>query len=112
MSHSRGIRACGSIPHVHQTERTLIFKASAREKRELDYETAVCGELKMEYCMKRALGEEIIASRVPLIIQGMQNHCSDIIDELKIINSQEEISGELKQKIDFIMNIYNGLKEK
>ena len=111
MSHSRGIRACGSIPHVHQTDRTLIFKASPREKRELDYETAVCGTLKMEYCMKRALGEEIIASRVPLIILGMRKHCSDIIEELKTINSPEEISGELKQKIDFIMNIYNGLEE-
>ena len=61
--------------------------------------------------MKRALGEEIIASRVPLIILGMRKHCSDIIEELKTINDPEEISGELKQKIDFVMNIYKGLEE-
>ena len=32
MSHSRGIRTCGSIPHVHKTDRTLtptLFKEAA-----------------------------------------------------------------------------------
>ena len=111
MSHSRGIRTCGSIPHVHKTDRTLIFKASPREKTELDYETAVCGMLKQEYCLQRALGKEITVSRIPLVIRGMREECREIIRALDAVGSPEEFPEELKDKIEFIMKIYNGLKE-
>ena len=110
MSHSRGIRTCGSIPHVHKTDRTLIFKASPREKTELDYETAVCGMLKQEYCIKRALGQEITVSRIPLVIRRMREECREIIQALDTISRPEEFPEELKDKIEFIMKIYNGLK--
>ena len=111
MSHSRGIRTCGSIPHVHKTDRTLIFKASPREKTELDYETAACGMLKQEYCIKRALGQEITISMIPLVIRGMREECQEIIGALDTVKSPSELPEELKDKIAFIMKIYNGLKE-
>lgn len=110
MSHSKGIRNLHGKREARVTEKTVIIKMSPREKRELDYEADVCGMLKIDYCRNRALREEIIVQRSPRVFWGMKKHCLQAAAELEQ-NSAEEITGELLQKVKFLVKVFEGLKE-
>lgn len=111
MSHSKGIRSLRNSRVPRATDRTLTFKASAREKREVDYESETCGILKMDYLRIRSFGDVIEVKRSPKVYIGMKKHMLQVAEELKTLNTAEDISDELLQKIRFIETVLKGLKE-
>ena len=111
MSHCKGIRKMNSTRKPRPTDRTLTFRASAREKREMDYESEICGILKMDYLRTRSFGDVVEVKRSPKVYIGIKKHMLQAAEELKAAVTAEEISDELLQKIRFIETVLNGLKE-
>lgn len=111
MSHSKGKRSIGNIRRPRATDTTLTFKASQREKREIEYESEVCGMLKMDYLRTRTFGETVIVARSPRVYLGMKKHLLQAAEELKTAASAGDVSDELLQKIRFMKTVLNGLAE-
>ena len=112
MSHSKGMRSIGNIRRPRATDRTLTFKASPREKREIEYESEVCGMFKMDYLRIRIFGETITVNRSPRVYLGIKKNLLQVAEELKMITKAEDVTDEIIQKIRFITVVLNGLKER
>lgn len=88
---------------------TVGFRVSPEEHELLNHMVALSGLSKQEYCYRKCTNREIIVNGNPKVYKALKGELSSILNQLKRINSAEEISTDLIEIIDQINKTLYGL---
>lgn len=104
MTRAKGIRS------KHVTDKTFTFHVSEAEKAEIEYEAAVCGMTKQQYCLSRALEREIVVIPISGVQAALTDELSCTLEAVKKMTHAEELDENVKNKINFLRVIVEKLK--
>ena len=89
---------------------TVGFRVSPEENIELNKAVALSGLPKQEYCYLKCMNRDIVVQGNPRVYKALKNEMAEILSELKRIEKNEEVSGELLDMIKLVSVTLIGLK--
>lgn len=89
---------------------SVSFRASPEESEMINTFVKLSGLTKQEYIIQKLLNHDVTVQPNPRVYKALKDQLSEVLDELKRIESGEQVSGELIEIISMISNIMNGLK--
>lgn len=98
---------------THGRLRSVIvsFRVSPEEGKLLDSLVALSGMTKQDYIIARLLNREVIVQGNPKVFKALKLQLAAVLDELRRIESNSEVSSEMLEVIAQITNIMKGMKE-
>ena len=90
---------------------TVGFRVSPEENEQINTAVALSGLSKQEYCYRRCIGREIVVQGNPRVYKALKTQMTEILSELKRLESGAAISPESLANIRLIAEIMNGMKE-
>ena len=90
--------------------RTVGFRVSPEEGRQLDIAVQLSGLSKQDYIIRRILGRDIVVQGNPRVYKALRDQLQEVLGELRRIE-QEGVSSELLDTIQMIAAVMGGLKE-
>ena len=90
--------------------RTVGFRVSPEEGRQLDIAVQLSGLSKQDYIIRRILGRYIVVQGNPRVYKALRDQLQEVLRELRRIE-QEGVSSELLDTIQMIAAVMGGLKE-
>ncbi len=90
--------------------RTVGFRVSPEEGRQLDIAVQLSGLSKQDYIIRRILGRDIVVQGNPRVYKALRDQLQEVLRELRRIE-QEGVSSELLDTIQMIAAVMGGLKE-
>ena len=90
---------------------TVGFRVSPEENEQINTAVALSGLSKQEYCYRRCIGREIVVQRNPRVYKALKTQMTEILSELKRLESGAALSPESLANIRLIAEIMNGMKE-
>lgn len=96
--------------HNRWRSKTVAFRMSPEEAKQLDVNVKLSGLTKQDYLIRRSLQQEVKVVGNPRVYKALKNQMQDILSELECILNGENISDELLDTIDLIAVTLNGMK--
>ena len=90
---------------------TVGFRVSPEENEQINTAVALSGLSKQEYCYRRCIGREIVVQGNPRVYKALKTQMTEILSELKRLESGAALSDETLANIRLIAEIMNGMKE-
>ena len=90
---------------------TVGFRVSPEENEQINTAVALSGLSKQEYCYRRCIGREIVVQGNPRVYKALKTQMTEILSELKRLESCAALSDETFANIRLIAEIMNGMKE-
>ena len=90
---------------------TIGFRVSPEENEQINIAVALSGLPKQEYCYRRCLNRDIVVQGNPRVYKALRNQLIAVLDELKRIQSADELRDELLDNIDLITRTLYGMRE-
>ena len=90
---------------------TVGFRVSSEENEQINTAVALSGLSKQEYCYRRCVGREIVVQGNPRVYKALKTQMTEILSELKRLESGAALSDETLANIRLIAEIMNGMKE-
>ena len=90
---------------------TVGFRVSPEENEQINTAVALSGLSKQEYCYRRCIGREIVVQGNPRVYKALKTQMTEILSELKRLESGAALSPESLANIRLIAEIMNGMKE-
>mgnify|MGYP007101847997 CR=1 FL=1 len=90
---------------------TVGFRVSSEENEQINTAVALSGLSKQEYCYRRCIGREIVVQGNPRVYKALKTQMTEILSELKRLESGAALSDETLANIRLIAEIMNGMKE-
>ena len=90
---------------------TIAFRVTEEENALLNRMVKLSGLTKQEYLTSNMLKRDIVVSGNPKVYKALKNEMMCIYQELKRMQSMDEISDELSELIKMVCDIINGMKE-
>lgn len=90
---------------------TVGFRVSPEENERINTAVALSGLSKQEYCYRRCVGREIVVQGNPRVYKALKTQMTEILSELKRLESGAALSNETLANIRLIAEIMNGMKE-
>lgn len=90
---------------------TVGFRVSPEENEQINTAVALSGLSKQEYCYRRCIGREIVVQGNPRVYKALKTQMTEILSELKQLESGAALSPESLANIRLIAEIMNGMKE-
>ena len=90
---------------------TVGFRVSSEENEQINTAVALSGLSKQEYCYRRCVGREIVVQGNPRVYKALKTQMTEILSELKRLESGEALSHETLANIRLVAEIMNGMKE-
>lgn len=87
------------------------FRLSPEEKKRLHEFVKLSGMTERDYVSKRALQEEIVVIGNTRVYKALNEKVNELINELKRLNTGDELSDEFIKLVTFALKIYEGMKE-
>ena len=69
------------------------------------------GLTKQDYITRRLLAQDVVVQGNPRIFKALRNQLDELLQELRRLSNEENMSPELLETIHFIAIIMNGMKE-
>ena len=92
--------------------KTTSFMMSPEEREDLDTRVRLSGLTKQEYMVRRLLERDVVVQPSSRIFKALRDQMTEILEELKRIESGESVDDELLATIKTVAETYNGLEEK
>lgn len=92
--------------------KTTSFMMSPEEREDLDTRVKLSGLTKQEYMVRRLLEREVVVQPSSRIFKALRDQMTEILEELKRIESGASVDDELLATIKTVAETYNGLEEK
>lgn len=96
--------------HNRWRSKTVAFRMSPEEAKQLDVNVKLSGLTKQDYLIRRSLQQEVKVVGNPRVYKALKNQMQDILSELECISNCENVSDELLDTIDLITVTLNGMK--
>lgn len=90
---------------------TVGFRVSPEENEQINTAVALSGLSKQEYCYRRCIGREIVVQGNPRVYKALKTQMTEILSELKRLESGAALSPESLANIRLIAEIMKGMKE-
>ena len=90
---------------------TVGFRVSPEENEQINIAVALSGLPKQEYCYRRCLNRDIVVQGNPKVYKALRTQLAAVLDELKRIETAEEIRDELLNNIELITRTLYGMKD-
>ena len=81
-------------------------------KEDLDTRVRLSGLTKQEYMVRRLLERDVVVQPSSRIFKALRDQMTEILEELKRIESGASVDDELLATIKTVAETYNGLEEK
>ena len=92
--------------------KTTSFMMSPEEREDLDTRVRLSGLTKQEYMVRRLLERDVVVQPSSGIFEALRDQMTEILEELKRIESGASVDDELLATIKTVAETYNGLEEK
>ena len=96
--------------HNRWRSKTVAFRMSPQENRQLDIAVKLSGLTKQDYIICRLLGREIVVHGNPRVYKALRDQLAAVLDELKRLSSAGEINDELLDVIRWMTETMDGMK--
>ena len=90
--------------------RTIGFRMSDEENKQLNKIVAATGLTKQDYIIKRLLGKKIVVMPNPRVYSALKGLLQNVYDELQKFDKTTQLDGEFLETINIIAEILNGIK--
>lgn len=90
----------------------VSFRMSPEERDDLNVRVKLSGLTKQDYVIKRLLEREVIVIPSSRLYKAMREQMTEILSELKRIENEKNVDGDLLAVIETVAKTYNGLQEK
>ena len=90
----------------------VSFRMSPEERDDLNVRVKLSGLTKQDYVIKRLLEREVTVIPSSRLYKAMREQMTEILSELKRIESGKNVDGDLLAVIETVAKTYNGLQEK
>lgn len=91
--------------------KTVAFRMSPEEARQLDVNVKLSGLTKQDYLISRSLQQDIVVVGNPRVYKALKTQMAQIYDELRHISDDRDISEEMLETLKLIAVTLDGLKE-
>jgi hypothetical protein len=95
--------------HGRWRSRTVAFRASDEEVRQLDALVALSGLSKQDYIMSRLLEREVVVVPSSRVQRALEEVSRNILIELRRINDDHELPVELREVMQVLASTLQGL---
>ena len=92
--------------------KTTSFMMSPEEREDLDTRVRLSGLTKQGYMVRRLLERDVVVQPSSRIFKALRDQMTEILEELKRIESGASVDDELLATIKTVAETYNGLEEK
>ena len=96
--------------HGRWRSRTVAFRASDEEVRQLDALVALSGLSKQDYIMSRLLERDVVVVPSSRVQRALEDVSRDILIELRRINDAHELPVELREVMQVLARTLHGLE--
>ena len=97
--------------HYRWRNRTVAFRVSEEENTLIDTFAKLSGHAKQSYITERLLGRDVIVQGNPRVYKALRDQLAAVLQELKRIEDNSEVSDVLLETIQMIAKIMDGMKE-
>lgn len=91
--------------HGRWRSRTVAFRASDEEIKEIDEAVALSGLTKQEYIITRLQNRDVVVVGNPRVFQALKKKLNAIYEELLRLRSAGEASEQFLETVHFVANI-------
>ena len=95
--------------HGRWRAKTIGFRVSEEENREIKEAVALSGLTRQEYIISKLTNRDVVIVGNPRVFKALKSKMDDIYSELLRIASGTEVSGHLLDTINLIARIYDGM---
>jgi len=97
--------------HYRWRNRTVAFRVSEEENMLIDTLAKLSGHTKQDYITERLLCRDVVVQGNPRVYKALRDQLVAVLQELKRIEDNSEISDVLLETIQMIAKIMDGMKE-
>ncbi len=90
--------------------KTVAFRMSPEENKQLDIMVKLSGLTKQDYIVKRLLGHEVKVEANPRVYKALRDQLAALLMELQGLTKGNDINDELMDVIRWITDTMDGLK--
>ena len=91
--------------------KTVAFRVSPEEDAQLETAVRLSGLTKQDYITRRLLERDVVVHGNPRVYKALRNELSAVLEELRRSEAGSGVDDELRETIDLIASIMDGMKE-
>ncbi len=91
--------------------RTVGFRVSPEEDRQINIAVSLSGLTKQDYIVKRLMCKDIVVQGNPRVYKALKNQLAAVLNELSRIENGAEVDEELLETINLITVTLDGMKQ-
>ena len=96
--------------HNRWRSKTVAFRMSPEEDKQLDIAVKLSGLTKQDYIIHHLLGREVIVEANPRVYKALRDQLGAVLVELKRLAFADEVNDELLDVIRWMTETMDGLK--
>ena len=97
--------------HNRWRNKTVAFRVSPEEDREIETAVRLSGLTKQDYITRRLLCREVVVQGNPRVYKALRNELAAVLAELQRIEAGAGVDKELRDNIELIAAIMDGMRE-
>ena len=97
--------------HNRWRNKTVAFRVSPEEDREIETAVRLSGLTKQDYITRRLLCREVVVQGNPRVYKALRNELAAVLAELQRIEAGAGVDEELMDNIELIAAIMDGMRE-
>ena len=97
--------------HNRWRNKTVAFRVSPEEDREIETPVRLSGLTKQDYITRRLMCREVVVQGNPRVYKALRNEFAAVLVELQRIEAGGSVDGELLDAIRLIAAIMDGMRE-
>lgn len=97
--------------HNRWRNKTVAFRVSPEEDREIETAVRLSGLTKQDYITRRLLCRDVVVQGNPKVYKALRNELAAVLEELGRIQAGNSVDGELLDTIRLIAAIMDGMRE-
>ena len=97
--------------HNRWRNKTVAFRVSPEEDREIETAVRLSGLTKQDYITRRLLCRDVVVQGNPRVYKALRNELAAVLEELERIEAGNGVDGELRDTIRLIAAIMDGMRE-
>ena len=96
--------------HNRWRNKTVAFRVSPDEDREIETAVRLSGLTKQDYITRRLLCRDVVVQGNPRVYKALRNELAAVLEELERIEAGNGVDGELLDTIRVIAAIIDGIR--
>lgn len=91
--------------------KTVAFRVSPEEDEQIEAAVRLSGLTKQDYIIRRLQEKEIVVMGNPRVYKALKNELAKVLEELRRIEAETEVSKDLLDTIELITITMQGMKD-